>query len=199
MSKALLSTGEVWIIGHFYWKTNLWSNRCHIAEIFPNVHFCPDNWAPCCILHKQNVHPRKRGYCTQYSPQNLDMPPTMHDKCWRGTKSSAREEHVCSGEAEGAQPTMLKTSSKFSQRYCLFGWEFGSLCISVKEARKKGGSLFFFLKQHLSPSHAHLPTSNKQRQTASQLHNASAWLDDNNSTLKKNEHQSLPQLHQHYL
>lgn len=170
--KSSSSTGEVWIIGHFYWKINLWSNRHHTAEIFLSVHFCPDNWAPCCILHKQNVHPRKRGYCTQYSTQNLDMPPTMHDKCWTGAKPTGRRECACSGEARGSQPTIFKPSSKFSQRFCLFGWEFESVCISVKKTRRKGGSLFFVPKQLLSLSQAHTPTSNKQRQTTSQLHNA---------------------------
>lgn len=169
LSKALSSTAEVWIMRHFYWKTNLWSPRCHIAEIFLNIHFCPGNWAPCCILHKQNVYPRKRGYCTQHSTQNLDMSPTMHDKCWKGTKSTGREECTCSGKAEGAQPTMFKPSSKFSQCHCLFGWEFG-VCVYCSEGGNKERREPFLLSQ--TTSQAHPPTSDKQRQTTSQRHNA---------------------------
>lgn len=113
----------------------------------------------------------KRGYCTRYSIQNFGMPPTMHDRCWRGIKSTGRGERACFGEAEGTQPTAFESSSNFSQRSCLFGWKFWSVCISAEKARRKGGSLFFFPKQHLSPSWTHPPTSNKQRQTTSQLYN----------------------------
>lgn len=143
---------------------------------------------------------KKKRLLHSVSTQNVDMPPTMHDKCWRGTKSTGREECVCSGEAEGAHPAMFKLSSKFSQRYCLFGWEFGSVCISVVEDRKTGGSLFFFPKQHLSLSQAYSPTSNKRRQTTS--HKAPQCLsliEWRQFHAEKNEHQSLPQLHQHYL
>lgn len=61
-----------------------------------------------------------------------------------GEEQSLQEEKsMCALERqEGPSPQCLQPSSKFSQRYCLFGWEFGSVCISVKEARKKGGSLF---------------------------------------------------------
>lgn len=116
---------------------------------------------------------KKRGCCIQYSIQNLDVPPTMHDKCWRGTKSTGREEHACFGEAGewGSPARNVRVQLQFFSAFLHF-WMEVMVCVHFcGEGREEGRESFLFPKQHLGPSRTHPPTTNNQRQTTSQLHN----------------------------
>lgn len=98
LSKALSSTGEVWIIGHFYWKINLWSNRHRIAEIFlrqlSTMLYSPQTKCPSKkkrLLH--SVQYSESWYATNYAWQILERSKAYRKKrvcvLWRGRRVPA--------------------------------------------------------------------------------------------------------------
>lgn len=122
--------------------------------------------------NKMSIQEKKEGvaYSTVFKIlicHQLCMTSAGKGKSLQEEKSVLALERREQGGGRGRQPTMLESSSNFSQHSCIFGWKFWSVCISVEKAGRKGGSLFFFPNNISAQSRTHPPTSNNQRQTTS--------------------------------